>query len=112
MNVKEMAAKFKLTVVAGAAGLDRVVQGGYSGDLLSEIMGNAGIGCVWLTVQAHQNIVAVAVLREMAAIVITGGAGPSPETVDKANAEGIPILTYPGSSFELSGKIYAECGNE
>lgn len=112
MNVKEMAAKFDLTVVAGVTGLDRVVQGGYSGDLLSEIMGNAGIGCVWLTVQAHQNIVAVAVLREMAAIVITGGAGPSPETVDKANAEGIPILTYPGSSFELSGKIYAECGNE
>ncbi len=108
MNVKDMADKFGLTVVAGESGLGREVQGGYSGDLLSEIMGNAGIGCVWLTVQCHQNIVAVAVLREMAAIVITGGAAPSPETVDKANAEGIPVLTYPGSSFELSGKLYAE----
>lgn len=109
MNVKELVEKFGLTVVAGKSGLDRVINGGYSGDLLSEIMGNAGVGCVWLTVQAHQNIVAVAVLREMAAIVITGGATPASETADKANAEGIPLLTYPGSSFELSGKIFPEC---
>jgi predicted transcriptional regulator len=109
MNVKELVDKFGLKVVAGEKGLERVVTGGYTGDLLSEIMGNAGIGCVWLTVQTHQNIVAVAVLREMAAIVITGGASPSPETVGKADSEGIPILTYSGSSFELAGKIYPEC---
>ena len=108
MNVRELAERFGLSVVAGKAGLDKVVQGGYCGDLLSEIMGNADSGCVWLTVQTHQNIVAVAVLREMAAIVVTGGASPSPETVDKAETEGVPLLTYPGSSFVLSGKIYAE----
>lgn len=109
MKVRELVEKFGLTVVAGKSGLDKMVQGGYSGDLLSEVMGNAGIGCIWLTVQAHQNIVAVAVLREMAAIVITGGGTPAPETVAKADVEGIPVLSYPGSSFELSGKIYAEC---
>lgn len=109
MNVKELAEKFELAVVAGKRGLDREVKGGYSGDLLSEIMGNAGLGCVWLTVQGHQNIVAVAVLREMAAIVITGGGTPSPETLEKADAEAIPVLTYKGSAFELAGKIYSEC---
>ncbi len=108
MKVKELVEKFGLKVAAGQTGLDKEIKGGYCGDLLSEVMGNAGVGCVWLTVQAHQNIVAVAVLREMAAIVITGGSTPAPETVDKANAEGIPVLTYPGSSFELSGRIYAE----
>lgn len=105
MNVKELAEKYGLTVVAGASGLDRTVNGGYSGDLLSEVMGNAGLGCVWFTVQAHQNIVAVAVLREMAAIVVTGGASPSSETIEKADMENIPVLTYSGSSFELICKI-------
>lgn len=108
MNVRELVEKFDLKVVAGEAGLDRNVTGGYCGDLLSEVMGNAGMGCVWLTVQAHQNIVAVAVLREMAAIVITGGATPSAETLDKADKEGIPLMTYPGPSFELSGQIYSD----
>ncbi|GAB6096467.1 hypothetical protein JCM14469_27200 [Desulfatiferula olefinivorans] len=107
MNVRELVDRFNLTVAAGDAGLDRTVTGGYCGDLLSEVMGNAGMGCVWLTVQAHQNIVAVAVLREMAGIIVTGGGVPSPETLAKANAENIPVMTYPGSAFELSGLIYA-----
>lgn len=108
MDVKELSEKFGLTVVAGASGLDRTISGGYTGDLLSEVMGHAELGCVWLTVQAHQNIVAVAVLREMAAIVITGGAIPSPETIDKADLEKIPVLTYSGSSFDLACKIGPE----
>lgn len=108
MNVRELVDTFDLTVVAGETGLDRTVTAGYCGDLLSEVMGNAGMGCVWLTVQAHQNIVAVAVLREMAGIIVTGGAVPPPETLAKANTEGIPVMTYPGTAFELSGRIYAE----
>ena len=108
MKVKDLVGKFGLTVVAGEAGLDKEVNGGHCGDLLSEVMGNASIGCVWVTVQGHQNIVAVAVLREMVAIVITGAGKPDPETIDKAENEGIALLTYPGTAFELTGKFYKE----
>ena len=66
MRVKDLVEKFDLTIAAGKKGLDREVLDGYCGDLLSEIMGNAPTGCAWMTVQGHQNIVAVAVLREMA----------------------------------------------
>ena len=78
---------------------------GPGSDLLSDVMANSPIGCVWLTVQTHQNIVAVGVLREMAAIILTGGQSPDDETIEKAEAEGIPILLWPSSSFELAGKI-------
>lgn len=108
MNVRELVETFNLTKVAGKIAPDRDIKGGYCGDLLSEVMGNARAGCVWLTVQTHQNIVAVAVLKEMAAIVIAGGGSPSPEAVEKADAENIPILTSSMSSFELAGKIYRE----
>ena len=106
MNVNELVDQFSLIVTAGQNGLDRQIQGGYCGDLLSDVMGNAPIGCIWLTVQTHQNIVAVAVLREMAAIVLCGGQEPDQETVDKANEEGIPILMWPDTAFDLAGQAY------
>jgi predicted transcriptional regulator len=98
--------RFNLKPIAGEQGLDREVKGGYCGDLLSDVMAKAPIGCVWLTVQGHLNIVAVAVLREMAAIVITGGRQPDAETVQKANQEQLPVLIWPHSAFELAGRIY------
>ncbi len=112
MTVKDLAEKFDLKVAAGQSGLEREVMDGYCGDLLSEIMGNAPAGCAWMTVQGHQNIVAVAVLREMAAIVITGGQTPDDETVQKADQEGIPILQGSDSSFRLAGRLFgAGVGN-
>jgi predicted transcriptional regulator len=107
MTVKELVERFGLMVVAGEKGLDRQVEDGYCGDLLSEIMANAPEGCVWLTIQGHQNIVAVAVLREMAAIIVTGGQSPDDETVQKANQEGIPILMWPDSAYQLAGRLYS-----
>lgn len=106
MRVKDLIGRFGLEVASGENGLDREVSGGHCGDLLSEVMGNAPVGCVWLTVQGHQNIVAVAALREMAAIIITGGQSPDPETVQKADKENIPILLHPGLAFDLCGQIY------
>ena len=106
MNVKELSERFSLHVAAGGTHHDRQIQGGYCGDLLSDVMANAPNGCIWLTVQTHQNIVAVAVLHEMAAIVLTGGQEPDQETIVKADEEGIPILMWPTTAFELAGQVY------
>jgi len=108
MTIKELAARFSLQVAAGEQGLDRKVEDGYCGDLLSEVMANAPEGCVWLTVQGHQNVVAVAVLREMAGIIITGGQTPDEETLQKANQEGIPILLSSETAYQLAGRLYSE----
>ncbi len=107
MKVKDISELLGLQVMAGENGLERVVTGGYCGDLLSDVMANAPNGCIWLTVQTHQNIVAVAVLHEMAAIVLTGGQEPDPETIEKAEEEGIPILMWPATAFELAGQVHA-----
>jgi len=107
MTVNDLVQHFGLQVVAGDKGLDRQVEDGYCGDLLSEIMGNAPEGCVWLTIQGHQNIVAVAVLRNMAAIIMTGGQTPDDETLEKANQEGIPILLWSDSAYQLAGRLFS-----
>ena len=105
MNVKELVDRFNLHVAAGQNKLDRQIQSGYCGDLLSDVMANAPDGCIWLTVQTHQNIVSVAVLHEMAAVILTGGQEPDQETIEKAEEEGIPILMWPKSAFDLAGKV-------
>jgi len=107
MKTQDLIDRFGLTAAAGKDGTDREIAGGYCGDLLSEVMANAPIGCVWMTIQVHQNIVAVAVLREMAAIVLAMDNQPDPETCEKADRENIPILLYSGTSYELAGKLYA-----
>lgn len=107
MLVNDLVEKFDLSIAAGKKGLDREVRDGYCGDLLSDVMGHAPAGCAWLTVQSHQNIVAVAVLREMATIIITGGQEPDEETIQKAEKEGISILMWPKSSYSLAGRIFS-----
>jgi predicted transcriptional regulator len=107
VNAKEFVERFNLHVAAGQKELQRQILGGYCGDLLSDVMANAPTGCIWLTVQSHQNIVNVAVLHEMAAIVLTGGRTPDPETIDRANQEGIPLLLWPDSAYNLAGLAFA-----
>lgn len=107
MQASDLAERFNLKVVAGKDGLDRQVTGGHCGDLLSEVMANAPVGCVWLTIQTHRNIIAVAVLKEMAAILLTGGNMPDADAREKADAEKIPVMVSEETTYGLAGKLYS-----
>ncbi|HBF43597.1 MAG TPA: serine kinase [Desulfobacteraceae bacterium] len=113
MNIKEIQALLGLAVVAGKKGLDHEVTGGYCGDLLSDVMANSTKGAVWLTIQGHQNSVAVAVLKELSAIILLNGHIPDEDTKSKADEEGIPILLSPLPAFQLICRLYeAGIGNK
>jgi predicted transcriptional regulator len=107
MKVRDIQAELNLEIAAGSKGLDREVADGYCGDLLSDVMANAGRGSIWLTIQSHQNIMAVAVLKELAAIVLVNGHRPDEDTRSRADKEGIPVLLSPDPSFQLAGRLFA-----
>jgi len=109
VKLKEIIEKLPLKVVAGKEALDREISGGYCGDLLSDVMANAEKGAAWLTVQGHQNIVAVALLRELGAIILVNGHQPDEGTVVKADEEGVCVLTTPLTGYRLAGELF-ECG--
>lgn len=92
MTVRDIVAGLDLEVLAGAGGLDRQVTGGYASDLLSCAMAGAEAGDVWVTLQAHQNVVAVASLTEVACVIIAEGARPDEATVERAEREGVVLL--------------------
>ncbi|MDR1755617.1 MAG: serine kinase [Culturomica sp.] len=106
MNVAELAEKLRLEVCCGASGLDREIKGGYTSDLLSDVMGNAEEGQVWVTLQTHKNILAIASLKELAAIVLVKGYQPEEEAREESLSEGIPILLTGKPAFEITGEIY------
>lgn len=87
-------------------GKDFVVKSGITCDLLSIVMSSAKEDSIWITVQKHLNIVAVAALREIKAIVITSGIRPEKDVIDRAKEERIWILTTDEDSFTISGKIF------
>jgi hypothetical protein len=106
MTLKELIETYGLEVVTGEDQLDREVSGCYASDLLSDVMGNSGRGDLWITLQVHQNIVAVASMRELAGVVMIGGRRPLEPTIQKAAKEGIPLLTSALCTFELCGRLY------
>lgn len=110
MQLGDIVDSLGCSVCCGEEALTREVTGGFCGDLLSDVIAGASEGSVWITRQTHQNIVAVAALRDVVAIIIVDGNEVSPETVAKASAEGIPIVISPYKAFETAGKIYALLG--
>ena len=106
MNIEAIGAALGLEVKCGRESLGKNVTGGYTGDLLSDVMGNSKEGYIWITRQVHQNIVAVASLKEHAGIILINGCEPAAETLEKAEAEKIPVMVSVLPAFELSGRIY------
>ncbi len=93
-------------VISGQDQLQRTISGGYCSDLLSDVMGTAEEGQVWITIQVHQNIVAVAALKELAAILLVKGLKAGEDTLQAAYSEGIPVLQTQETAFEAAGKLY------
>jgi hypothetical protein len=106
MTVGEAAAAIRGALVVGEADAARPVGGGYASDLLSDVMANARDGDLWITLQKHQNIVAVAHLRSLAGVVIVNGREPEPETVARAAEEHVPIVVTPLDAFEVAGVLH------
>jgi hypothetical protein len=106
MNVNEAAEKIGGTVVAGSAAGSHQITGGYASDLLSDVMANSREGDLWVTLQKHVNIVAVAQLNGLAAIVLVNGRQPEPDTVARAEEMGIPIISAPLQAFDVIGVLF------
>ncbi|MBN2542678.1 serine kinase [bacterium] len=107
MNVFELVEKLNFEIKAGKENLNNEITGGYASDLLSDVLANSGEGNLWITLQIHQNIVAIAELRNLAGIVIINNRQPDEDTIEKADRLGIPLLVSGLPAFELIGRLYS-----
>jgi predicted transcriptional regulator len=106
MTVEQVVRALGLNVRSGAFKLDQKVDGVYVSDLLSDVMANAKQGNIWITLQVHQNVVAVATLLNLSGVIISRGAEPDEATIAKAEQEEVLVLTSPEPTFEVAGRLY------
>ncbi len=107
MDLESIVKALNLKVRSGEDKLKAEIRGGYTGDLLSDVMANSNEGDVWITRQVHQNIVAVASLKEHAGIILVHGSEPAKDTLEKAVKGGVPIMVSDLPGFEVIGRLYA-----
>ena len=106
MTVQEMSEQLGLKPIC-VSEPDREIEGGYTGDLLSWVMGNAQAGDVWITIMSNNNVVAVAVLVDVACVVLTEGVVLDPGVLELAEKKGINIYSTEESSFCIGAKVAA-----
>ncbi|MEE4199020.1 MAG: DRTGG domain-containing protein [Bacteroidales bacterium] len=106
MKVSDIVEQFNLKVLSGKSGLAREVKGGYVSDLLSDVMGNSKEGQLWVTLQTHKNVMAIASLKDLAAVILVKGFNPNEDTAKQSELEGVPILGTTENTFEITGKIF------
>lgn len=107
MNLKQIAEELDLEILAAGNRLDMEAGFGYTSDLLSDVMANSREGDLWITLQIHLNIIAVAKLKELAGIILVHGRKPDAETLKKAEEEHLPVFVTKNSAFVVSGRLYA-----
>ena len=82
--------------------LDTQVSCGYTCDLLSWVLAHGKQGMAWCTVQTHVNVIAVAVLMEMACVILVEGVEAEPASLKKAQDEDMPVLATSKTAYEVS----------
>ena len=108
MTVGALAEKYGLMILNNGD-LEREVEGGYVGDLLSFVMAHAREGMIWLTIQGHINTIAVASLVGVSAIILTEKSMPTEDMLEKARENDIPVLSTHLSSFQLAYQLGQDC---
>ena len=107
MTVKELCRLINATDLTPEADKETEVSCGYTCDLLSWVMAHGAAGMAWVTVQTHMNVIAVASLMEMAAVIIPEGIEMEGPSVEKARSEGINVLQTPLTAYEICARLAA-----
>jgi hypothetical protein len=107
LTLNEIIRKLDLTVLTETNDFAEIpIKSGYCSDLLSCVMTGAEPEGLWITLMAHSNIVAVAALLDLSAIIITEDAQPDQETIEKANTKGVIMLSTPDPNYEIVGRLW------
>ena len=108
MNLQQVIDGLNLAVLTQPRDFSKIYpSGGYASDLLSCVMSGARQQNLWLTLQAHVNIIAVASLLDLSAIVISENAQPDASVIARANEQEVVLLSTPLPTYEVAGRLWA-----
>lgn len=104
MTILELTQLTHWTVI-NAGTLENSIEGVYVGDLLSYVMGNAQAKQAWVTMQTHQNVIAIASLKEFSVLILVDGNSIDEDALQSARDNNISILVSPLPTYETIQKL-------
>ena len=106
MTVSKLKSQLNLTCLCCEdIAADKEIDGCYCGDLLSWVMSRAEPGNIWLTVMGNVNSIGVAVLADIPCIILTENAALDEDARNRAEQQGVVILTTDKNSYQLATEI-------
>ena len=105
MKISELIEKTGFSLATRNLETEAEVTGVYCGDLLSWVMGRGEPGQAWITVQVHNNVIAVALLREFSCVIIADGAMVSEDLIQKAEDEQLVLIESNLPVYETAQKL-------
>jgi predicted transcriptional regulator len=106
MKLNDVYKKLDLELLTQGLDLEVEITRAFCGDMLSEVMGNAREGALWVTIQIHENALAIALLKGFSAVIFSSGRRPEANIISKAMQEEIPLFISEKTSFEISGMLF------
>ena len=108
MKLREVKEILDADVIVGDEKLEIEVTTAFGADLISDVLSFAKAGCLLLTGLTNTQVVRIANVLDMAAIILVRGKKPPAETISMAKSLQIPILTTKYILFETAGRLYAK----
>ena len=106
MRLNEIKDKLNLKILSGSKNIESNVSRGYVSDLMSDVIAHGKEGDIWITYQTHVNVVAIALMKNMAGIILIQGRELIPAAAIKAEQEGLVVLSSSKSAFKVAGELY------
>lgn len=104
-KISEICKSLELKVLSSEQNIEREFSGVYISDLLSWVMSHANKDNIWITVLTNINVAAVALLTEVACVIIPEAINVEENTIKKAEEHGIIILSSSMPGAELCSKL-------
>jgi len=107
MKLCEIAERLGARFVTGADQADREVARAFAADLLSDVLAMVREeGVLLITGTVTPQVVRVAEVMSMGAVLFVRGKLPTPATVEYATGAGVPLLTTARDMYETCGVLY------
>lgn len=106
MRLNEIKDRLNLKILTGNKNIESNVTRGYVSDLMSDVIAHGQEGDIWITYQTHVNVVAIALMKNMAGVILIQNRELIPSAAVKAEEEGLPVLISSESAFETAGRLY------
>jgi serine kinase of HPr protein (carbohydrate metabolism regulator) len=107
VTLKDYLDKIKAEILTPEVDITSVsITNGYVSDMLSDVMGTAKEGQVWITIMRHMNTVAVASMTNIPCVVFAKGLRPDAAVIERALQEEVCLAVSDLQVFDLAGILY------